>query len=77
MLYITGTRTGVLESDVNWKYHTLWLRNWKVLLKESIENFDGDVEKNCKHCMTLRYVPSRDDNRLIGQSTVICNGQQI
>ena len=27
VLYITGTRTGVLESDVDWKYHTLWLRN--------------------------------------------------
>ena len=27
--------------------------------------------------MTLRYVPSRDDNRLIGQSTVICTGRQI
>ena len=26
---------------------------------------------------TETYVPSRDDNRLIGQSTVICTGRQI
>ena len=40
VLYIIGTWTGVLESDVDWKYHTLWLRNWEVVLKESIENCD-------------------------------------
>ena len=49
------------------KYQSLWLRYWMSLR----------CEKSCDHCMTLRYVPSRDDNRSIGQSTVICTGQQI
>ena len=49
------------------KYQSLWLRYWMSLR----------CEKSCDHCMTLRYVPSRDDNRLIGQSTVICTGRQI
>ena len=34
-------------------------------------------EKSCDHCMTLRYVPSRDDNRLIGQSSVICTVNRL
>ena len=49
------------------KYQSLWLRYWMSLR----------CEKSCDHCMTLRYVPSRVDNRLMGQSTVICTGWQI
>ena len=49
----------VLKSDVDWEHHTLWLRNWKVVLMESIKGCDWDVEKNCDHCMTLRHMDHR------------------
>ena len=50
------------------KYQRWWLRYWMSLRywKELGSLHDTEI-----------YVPSRDDNRLIGQSTVICTGRQI
>ena len=39
-LYIVGTWTEVLESDLNWKYRILGLRNRNVVLMESIKDVD-------------------------------------
>ena len=51
-----------------WYWRELWWKCWGC---------GWDLIGCCDHCMTLSYVPSRDDNRLIGQSTVICTGRQI
>ena len=67
IIYIFGTWTGVLKSEWCWKVSKFVIKVLNELR----------CEKSCDHCMTLRYVPSRDDNRLIGQSTVICTGRQI
>ena len=49
----------VLKSDMDWEHHTFGLRNWKVVLIESIKGCDWDVEKNCDLCMTLRHMDHR------------------
>ena len=61
---------------VTGKYHRWLLICWRKWWLRYWMGFRFWKELGALHD-TEKYVPSRDDNRLIGQSTVICTGQQI